>query len=53
MPTIMSQDELYANFVDAWWPKTLVIERKRSGAVEVQLTEKKNKLFGKVESVWR
>ena len=37
-----------------WKPLDLVIERRGGdGEVEVQLTEKKNKLFGKIEGSWR
>lgn len=37
-----------------WHPLNLELENKKYGPdVEVQLVEKKNKLFGKIESVWR
>jgi len=37
-----------------WHPLNLQLDNKKAGAeVEVQLVEKKNKLFGKIESVWR
>lgn len=39
---------------DAWSPLTLEVEmRGVEGAAEVQLAEKKNKLFGKIESEWK
>jgi hypothetical protein len=37
----------------AWFPFDLVLEKKNDKDVEVQLVSKKNKLFGKIESVWR
>jgi hypothetical protein len=37
-----------------WYPIDVTLPKKKQGEeVEVQLTEKKNKLFGKIESVWR
>lgn len=37
----------------AWFPKDLDIKKKSADKSEVQLTEKKNKLFGKIESTWK
>ncbi len=37
----------------AWFPKDLEIKKKSADKSEVQLTEKKNKLFGKIESTWK
>jgi len=49
-----SQQELADNgFNYAWFPYDLTLEKKDDERVEVQLFEKKNKLFGKIESVWR
>ncbi|TDJ79711.1 MAG: hypothetical protein E2O39_00510 [Planctomycetota bacterium] len=55
MPVLTSQDELYTlGWESAWHPKDLLIEKKSSEKdVEVQLTEKKNKLFGKLASDWK
>ena len=55
MPGLTSQDELYSlGWVTAWHPRDLLIEKKASEKdVEVQLTEKKNKLFGKLASDWK
>ncbi len=57
MPIMLSQDDLYSStfgFSAAWFPYDLELDLK--GGVtdpEVQLTEKKNKLFGKIESAWK
>jgi len=41
-------------YVDAWHPLTHTVEmRGASGEIEVQLVEKKNALFGKIESEWK
>ena len=55
MPVLTSQDELYTlGWESAWHPKDLLIEKKPNEKdVEVQLTEKKNKLFGKLASDWK
>ena len=37
----------------AWFPRDLEVRNKAGEEVEVQLVEKKNKLFGKIESVWK
>jgi hypothetical protein len=37
-----------------WYPIDVTLPKKKEGEeVEVQLSEKKNKLFGKIESIWR
>jgi hypothetical protein len=38
---------------DAWRPVDTTIPIKKGEAVEVQLVEKKNKLFGELESAWK
>lgn len=51
-----SQEEITENgWAVAWFPYDLTIENKNKNKkkVEVQLIEKKNKLFGKVESDWK
>ena len=55
MATLRSQQELYdTQFKQGWSPKDLTLKKKPSETeVEVHLFEKKNKLFGKVDSVWR
>ena len=40
------------SYVDAWYPLDLEMPKKE-GKVVVQLREKKNKLFGAIESVWK
>lgn len=41
-------------YKSAWFPFDMVLPKKKSGTdMEAQLFEKKNKLFGKIESVWR
>lgn len=55
MDRIMDQDQITQfGWASAWFPRDIVLQR-RGGAkdIEVQLTEKKNKLFGKIESVWK
>ena len=37
----------------AWFPRDLEVSNKAGEDAEVQLVEKKNKLFGKIESVWK
>lgn len=57
MPMMLSQEDLFGatyGFKAAWFPYDLEVDLK--GGVtdpEVQLKEKKNKLFGKIESVWK
>ncbi len=55
MRLISDADTLNVEGYDkAWWPEDFEFENKYAGeAVEVQLLEKKNKLFGKLESSWR
>lgn len=50
-----TQEEVVAGgWPVAWFPKDLVIDKKGLGDdSEVQLTEKKHKLFGKIESTWK
>ena len=36
-----------------WFPMSKRIDKKKSETLEVQLFEKKNKLFGKIESEWK
>ncbi|MFT7486742.1 MAG: hypothetical protein ACI9F9_002598, partial [Candidatus Paceibacteria bacterium] len=52
---VQSQDEINAGgWGTAWFPVDLEIVKKgASDGSEVQLAEKKNKLFGKIESAWR
>lgn len=55
MGRIMDQDQINEfGWASAWFPRDTILQR-RGGAkeIEVQLTEKKNKLFGKIESVWK
>lgn len=49
------QDDVTALGWDAvWFPFDLTLEKEHEGEeVEVQLTQKKHKLFGKIESEWR
>ena len=54
-PTV-NQNNLGVNggWASVWFPLDLELEKKREGEdVEVQLVEKKNKLFGKIESDWK
>ncbi len=54
MGVVGSTEELYKDYNSAWFPKTHTLEKKSSETeIEVQLVDKKNKLFGKVESSWR
>lgn len=55
MPAVMDQNELGAEFWNAvWFPLDLELDLRGSHeAIEVQLTEAKNKLFGKIESPWK
>ena len=49
-----SQQEMESSWDFAWYPFDEEIEKKKKGeTVELQLFEKKNKLFGKIESDWR
>ncbi len=40
-------------FPAAWFPLDVQVDTKGQGDVEVQLSEKKNELFGKIESAWK
>ena len=55
MDAIVGNDQLYSiGWEHAWFPLDTVIDKQAGdGTVEVQLTEKKNKLFGKVVSDWK
>lgn len=53
---ILNQNDIaeYGGWPAAWFPLDLVIPKKSSETdVEVKLYEKKNKLFGKIESDWK
>ncbi|MDP6987858.1 MAG: hypothetical protein QF903_00095 [Planctomycetota bacterium] len=55
MQAVLDQDQIFeAGWAAAWSPLDLILE-KRAGVeeAEVQLTEKKNKLFGKIASDWK
>ena len=41
------------DFRSAWFPREATFDKKKKGDMEVQLFEKKNKLFGKVSSEWK
>lgn len=56
MERLIDQDELYqpGGYQASWFPKDLVLTKKpKETEVQVQLMEKKNKLFGKIESIWK
>lgn len=55
MKAVLDQDQIFeAGWAAAWSPLDLILEKRGSVAeAEVQLTEKKNKLFGKVASDWK
>lgn len=61
MPTVTgSLDELTEtgqrrwSFFDVWRPLSLTLPRKKSAeAIELSLSEKKNKLFGSIKSEWK
>jgi hypothetical protein len=40
-------------FPAAWFPLDLQLDAKGQGEVELQLVDKKNELFGKIESAWK
>jgi hypothetical protein len=49
-----SQEEVgEKGYMYAWFPYDFVLEKKAETNLEAQLVEKKNKLFGKIESDWR
>ncbi|MAF65430.1 MAG: hypothetical protein CMJ84_07215 [Planctomycetes bacterium] len=55
MEVVMDQDQLFElEWKAAWSPLDLILEkRSATDASELQLSEKKNKLFGKVASDWK
>jgi hypothetical protein len=54
MPAVLDQDPIYEiGWAVAWFPRDVELPNKYGSEAEVQLTEKKNKLFGKIESVWK
>ena len=54
MPAVVDQETLYKDWANSWFPLTLEADFDSGGkGVEIQLTEKKNKLFGKIESDWK
>ena len=57
MQPVGSQEELIDagnDYRNAWFPLSAVIQKPKAGeTVELQLVEKKNKLFGKIESTWK
>jgi len=55
MDVVQTQEEVSKlGWAAAWFPRDLDLPKKADEtAVEVQLTEKNNKLFGKIESTWK
>ncbi len=56
MRPLGSQEDLLAvnNWTYMWFPQDVVLSKKKKGEpAEVQLVEKKNKLFGKITSDWK
>ena len=57
MKPLLSQEEIIDKGNDvgfAWVPYNGTVEKKKVGSpLQIQLVEKKNKLFGKVESEWK
>ncbi len=54
MDIVQDQDALYKSWKQAWFPLDLTVTKRASETdVEVQLSQKKNKLFGSISSVWR
>ena len=49
----MHEGQLVYSYADTWRPLDTTVENKYGNEVEVQLVEKKNKLFGKIESTWK
>ncbi len=48
------QELIDRGFKAAWFPLDIIIDRSKvEGGVSVQITEKKNKLFGKIASEWK
>ncbi len=48
----MEEGKRIFSYGDTWRPLDTTVDNKYD-EVEVQLVEKKNKLFGKIESVWK
>ncbi len=49
-----SQDLTDKGFRAGWFPLDIILDRSKiKEGVSVQITEKKNKLFGKIESIWK
>jgi hypothetical protein len=54
MDKIKDQDALYRSWKAPWFPLDVTLKKRSSVTeVEVQLVEKKNKLFGKITSIWK
>ncbi len=55
MDIVLDQETLFGEgFKAGWFPRDLEIDKRGEEApVELQLVEKKNKLFGEIESTWR
>jgi hypothetical protein len=57
MRTATSQEDINVadgDYEIAWFPWDLELAKKKAGdELEVQLSMKKHKLFGKIESEWR
>ncbi len=55
MKSTIDQDTLYKNWGLGFHPQDLDLVKKKDleDGFEIQLTEKKNKLFGKIESSWK
>jgi hypothetical protein len=54
MDKIKDQDALYRSWKAPWFPVDVTLKKRGSVTeVEVQLVEKKNKLFGKITSIWK
>ncbi|HIF40986.1 MAG TPA: hypothetical protein EYQ74_07800 [Planctomycetes bacterium] len=54
MDKIQDQDALYKSWRASWFPIDVTMDKRPSVTeVEVQLVEKKNKLFGKITSIWK
>lgn len=54
MEGALDQDTVYEQgWETAWFPLDLEIEHREGADAEVQLVEKRNELFGKIESEWK
>src|SRR5690606_2337113 len=55
MPVLRDTDPMYSEgYHVAWFPRDLSLPLPSGvGKIEVQLSEKKHKLFGKIESGWK